>query len=129
AAALHLLPTLWFRNTWSWEDGGSKPVLQRVESTGASVIAAHHTDPLFQESLPDYFLYAEGGAPLLFTENETNNERLFSASNASPYVKDGINNYVVNGQQTAVNPTNTGTKASAHYPLMVETGASQVVRL
>ena len=77
---------------------------------GASVIAIHHTDPLFQESLPDYFLYAEGEVPILFTENETNNERLFGAPNASPYVKDGINNYVVDGQQAAVNPAHTGSR-------------------
>ena len=89
----------------------------------------HHTDPLFQESLPDYFLYAEGDVPLLFTENETNNERLFGAPNASPYVKDGINNYVVNGQQAAVNPANTGTKAAPHYVLTVGPGETQVVRL
>ena len=62
------------------------------------MIAAHHTDPLFQESLADYYLYCEGDVPLLFTENETNNERLFGAPNASPYVKDGINNFVVHGQ-------------------------------
>ncbi len=129
AASLHVLPTLWFRNTWSWEGGGSKPILQRVEHTGASVISVHHTDPLFQESLPDYFLYAEGDVPLLFTENETNNERLFGAPNASPYVKDGINNYVVNGQQAAVNPANTGTKASPHYVLTVGPGETKVVRL
>src|SRR6476659_9723465 len=96
AASLDVLPTLWFRNTWSWEGGGSKPILQRVAHKNASVISVHLTDPLFQELLADYFLYAEGDVPLLFTENETNNERLFGAPNASPYVQDGINNAVVN---------------------------------
>lgn len=129
AAWLTVLPTLWFRNTWSWEDGGSKPVLQRVEAKGASAISAHHTDPLFQESLADYFLYAEGEVPVLFTENETNNERLFGGQNASQYVKDGINNYVVNGQQAAVNPANTGTKAAPQYALTVGPGETKVVRL
>ena len=95
AATLHLLPTLWFRNTWSWAEGGPKPVLQQVDHAGARVVSAHHTDPLFQESLVDYYLYCEGDVPLLFTENESNNERLFGAPNASPFVKDGINNCVV----------------------------------
>lgn len=129
AATLHVLPTLWFRNTWSWEGGGTKPVLKRLEHKGASVISVHHTDPLFQESLPDYYLYAEGDVPILFTENETNNERLFGGQNASPYVKDGINNYVVHGQQAAVNPENTGSKAAPDYVLTIGPGETQVVRL
>jgi hypothetical protein len=73
-AALHLLPTLWFRNSWSWAEGGEKPILQQVDHTEGSVVSAHHTDPLFQESLVDYYLYCEGDVPLLFTDNETNNE-------------------------------------------------------
>jgi len=113
AASLDVLPTLWFRNTWSWEGGGSKPILQRVAHKNASVISVHLTDPLFQELLADYFLYAEGDVPLLFTENETNNERLFGAPNASPYVKDGINNAVVNRQPAAVNPANAEITAAA----------------
>ena len=128
AASLHLLPTLWFRNTWSWADGGAKPILQAVEHA-ASVIQAHHPDPLFQESLPDAYLYCEGAAALLFTENETNHERLFGTPNASPYVKDGINNYVVHGQTGAINPAQTGTKAAPHYRLTVGAGETQTVRL
>jgi hypothetical protein len=92
AASLHVLPTVWFRNTWSWSDGYCKPTLQRVENQGQSIIHAHHTDPFFQELLTDYYLYCDANVPLLFTENETNNARLFSEANASPYVKDGINN-------------------------------------
>jgi hypothetical protein len=129
AAPLHLLPTLWFRNTWSWADGGSKPALQAVEGSAHSVIRAHHTDPLFQESLADYDLYCEGMVPLLFTENETNNTRLFGTANAGRYVKDGIHNAIVHGQQEAVNPERQGTKASPHYRLSVEAGGTQVVRL
>jgi hypothetical protein len=129
AATLHVLPTLWFRNTWSWPDGGSKPVLRHFEGAKRHVIHAHHTDPLFQESLADYYLYCEGGVPLLFTENETNNERIFGTPNASPYVKDGINNYVVHGQQSAVNPNKTGTKVSAHYQVNVGAGQTTVIRL
>ena len=128
-AVLHLLPTLWFRNTWSWADGGAKPVLQQVDNGAAGVISVHHTDPFFQESLSDYFLYCEGDAQLLFTENETNNERLFAAPNASPYVKDGINDYIVGGKTQAVNPARTGTKAAAHYRLEIGAGATHTVRL
>jgi len=129
AALLHVLPTLWFRNTWSWPDGGAKPVLQAVQGVGHRVIHAHHTDPLFQESLEDYALYCEGRVPLLFTENETNQARLFGTSNQSPYVKDGIHNAVVHGQQEAVNPAQRGTKATPHYQVSVEAGATQMIRL
>jgi len=129
AATLHVLPTLWFRNTWSWPGGGSKPVLRSIKATKHHVIHAHHTDPLFQESLADCHLYCEGTVPLLFTENETNNARVYGAANRSPYVKDGINNYVVHGHKDAVNPEAVGTKASPHYQLTVAPGASQVVRL
>ncbi|MGH7251433.1 MAG: MGH1-like glycoside hydrolase domain-containing protein, partial [Nitrospiraceae bacterium] len=129
AASLHVLPTLWFRNTWSWPGGGSKPVLQSVKGANRSVIHTHHTDPLFQESLADSYLYCEGAVPLLFTENETNLARLFGTANRSPYVKDSINEYVVHGQKDAVNPDAIGTKASPHYHLTVGPGATQVVRL
>ncbi len=129
AAPLHVLPTLWFRNTWSWADGGSKPILQKVENATGSVVHAHHTDPFFQEFLEDYYLYCDGNVPMLFTENETNNVRLFAGTNAGPYVKDGINNYLVQGQQDAVNPAQIGTKASYHHQLMVDAGDTQVIRL
>lgn len=129
AATLHVLPTLWFRNTWSWEGGGSKPELHAVQHGEVSALRAHHTDPLFQEALSDVYFYCDGTAPLLFTENETNNERLFGTPNASPYVKDGINNYVVNGKLDAVNPAAAGTKAAAHYTLTVPAGETGTVRL
>ena len=129
AASLHVVPTLWFRNTWSWPKGGSKPVLKLVKGSKCSVIHAHHTDPLFQESLADHYLYCEGTVPLLFTENETNTQRIFGTPNRSPYVKDGINNYIVNGQKDAVNPGGVGTKASPHYQLTVGPGATEMVRL
>jgi len=129
AAALHLLPTLWFRNTWSWPKGGSKPELKSVKHSKSSVIHAHHTDPLFQESLADYYLYCEGTVPLLFTENETNTQRIFGTPNRSPYVKDGINDYLVHGQRNAVNPAKVGTKASPHYQLSVGPQATQAVRV
>ncbi|PSB26680.1 MGH1-like glycoside hydrolase domain-containing protein [Stenomitos frigidus] len=129
AASLHLLPTLWFRNTWSWQDGGSKPILQKYEGTGYSVVHAYHTNPLFKEKLGDYYLYCDQVVPLLFTENETNNERLFGTDNDSPYVKDAIHHYVVHGQTEAVNPAAMGTKVAPHYQVTVEAGGTQTVRL
>ncbi len=128
-APLHLLPTLWFRNTWSWAGGGSKPLLSGIKGNGQGIIHAHHTDALFQEFLDDYYLYCEGDAPLLFTENETNHERLFNSPNASPYVKDGFDSYLVHQRQEAINPLQTGTKAAPHYQLSVDAGLSQTIRL
>jgi len=128
-AELDLLPTLWFRNTWSWQNGGDKPLLKQIDHAGCSVIQAAHTDPLFRGELEEYFLYCQGEVPLLFTENESNNQRLFGAANASPFVKDGINDFVVSGKKEAVNPRQTGTKAAAHYLLTVEGGKSATVLL
>jgi len=129
AATLHLLPTLWFRNTWSWKGGGSKPVIEAIGGTAGSVVRAHHTDPLFQESLEDYYLYTEAKAPWLFTDNETNHARLFGSPNAGPFVKDGINDLLVHGRAGAVNPALTGTKVAAHHTLSIGPNTSKVVRL
>src|SRR5512147_2156582 len=126
-AELHLLPTLWFRNDWAkWIAGpAQKPILKKIQGpAGTSAIAAQH------RALGTYHLYCEGDVPLLFAENETNNARLFPQfSNPTPYVKDGINDYVVQGRQAAVNPAHEGTKASAHYRQMVGPGKSMIVRL
>jgi hypothetical protein len=129
AALLHLLPTLWFRNTWSWGGGGSKPILRALDLAGSSGLLARHTDPFLRETLPDYHLFCEGKPALLFTENETNSRRLFGSPNSSPHVKDGINDYIVGGRQDAVNPAGAGTKAAVHYRLNVAAGATQVIRL
>jgi hypothetical protein len=124
AATLHVLPTLWFRNIWAWEPGTPKPSLKQVAGkSGFAVVAGAH------DEVGELYLYCEGDVPLLFTENETNNERLFGTPNGSPYVKDGINNYVVNGQQNAVNPEHAGTKAAAHYQLNVGAGKTSTIRL
>jgi hypothetical protein len=126
-AELHVLPTLWFRNTWAlWMARPTeKPVLERhAAPSGTRAIAATHP------TLGRYYLYCDGEVPLLFTENETNNSRLFPAfPNASPWVKDGINDYLLHGQQAAVNPNQTGTKVSAHYVLKVGGSQSATVRL
>ncbi|WP_216850446.1 glucosidase [Granulicella sp. L46] len=129
AANLHVLPTVWFRNTWMWSDAGSKPKLKGTTQPGVGMISAHHSDPLFQESLADYALYCEGNVPLLFTENESNNQKLFGTNNASPYVKDAFHTFIVNGNKEAVNPAMEGTKAAAHYTLNVAAGKTEVVRL
>jgi hypothetical protein len=124
AAALHVLPTLWFRNTWTWWPEAARPVLRRLGGPpGTSLVAASHAD------LGERWLYVQGDAGLLFTENDTNTQRIFGTPNASPHVKDGINNYVVHAQQDRINPAATGTKASAHYQLTVAPGASAVLRL
>jgi hypothetical protein len=123
-ATVHVLPTLWFRNTWTWWPGTPKPSLKQVAGQkGAQAIAASHAE------LGERYLYCEGDVPLLFTENETNNERLFGTANAGRFVKDGINNYVVQGNQSAINPEKTGTKSSAHYQLKVGAGKTVCIRL
>jgi hypothetical protein len=124
AAWLHVLPTLWFRNTWSWSDGAPRPVLKQVDGVpGVRAVAASHAE------LGERFLYCEGEPQLLFTENETNNVRLFGVPNRTPYVKDGINNAVVHGHTGAVNPARTGTKVSADYQVTVGAGESKAIRL
>jgi hypothetical protein len=124
AATLQVLPTLWFRNTWTWWPGTPKPSLKQVSSQkGSQAVAASHAD------LGERYLYCEGDVPLLFTENDTNNERIFGTPNSSPYVKDGINNYVVEGKHESVNPGKTGTKSSAHYQLNVGAGQTATIRL
>jgi hypothetical protein len=123
-AALHVLPTLWFRNTWTWWPDTPKPSLKQVPGQkGAQAVGALHAD------MGARYLHCDGEVPLLFTENETNNERIFGTPNASPYVKDGINNYVVQGNHNAVNPEKTGTKSSAHYQLNVAAGKTATIRL
>jgi hypothetical protein len=129
AATLHLLPTLWFRNTWSWEEGAAKPVMEGRQQAGLSVVSALLTDPAAAASFVGYNFYCEGEPPLLFTENETNNKRIFGAENASAYVKDGINDFIVSGNTQAVNAANRGTKACPHYILNIVPGETRVVRL
>jgi hypothetical protein len=124
AASLDVLPTLWFRNTWAWWPGEPKPSLRASPTAGGTAaIAASQTE------LGDYFLYCHANPPLLFTENDTNNQRLFGTANSTPYVKDGINEYIVAGKQDAVNPNRTGTKATAHYRIDVGARAISVIRL
>ncbi|MFO1042507.1 MAG: glucosidase [Planctomycetaceae bacterium] len=119
AAELHVLPTLWFRNCWSWQSGIERPSLQRL---GRVVKAS-------DSRLGTRFLYTEDNTPLLFTENDTNTERLFGVPNHSPYVKDGINRYLVHDENDAVNPAEQGTKVAVHFRRTVPAGESTVIRL
>jgi hypothetical protein len=131
AAPFSLLPTLWFRNTWSWgypagpmNDVPGKPVLRQVE--GGPDFAAVRADHPVIES---YFLYVENTEKLLFTENETNNERLFDAANSSPYVKDAFHRYIIAGEQSAVNPEQQGTRTAALYQQLIPAGETITYRL
>ncbi|HEX9145231.1 MAG TPA: glucosidase, partial [Candidatus Binatia bacterium] len=124
AAVLHLLPTLWFRNTWSWTAEPQRPWLRRGEpAEGIIPIELYH---------PYYggrWFYCEGNPEPLFTENETNRRRIFGVDNASSHVKDGINDYIVHGAKEAVNAAGSGTKAAGHYRLKIQSGQSAIVKL
>jgi hypothetical protein len=128
-AELHVLPTLWFRNQWSWAGAADRPSLSAAcgvaepSKPQAAVVKAVH--PILGER----YLYCEDDVPLLFTENETNTQRIFGVPNRCPYVKDGINNYIVHGQKDAINPEQKGTKVAAHYRATVTPDECLVIRL
>jgi hypothetical protein len=121
-AELHVLPTLWFRNRWSWGRDNPRPMLQAASDKSA-IVRMNEAD------LGERHLYCDGQASLLFTENETNAKRLFGGENRTPFVKDGINNFIVRGQTGAVNPKKIGTKVAAHYRLTVPPGKCETIRL
>jgi len=124
AATLHLLPTLWFRNTWSWFPNAAKPTIEVAQSgKNGLVLRAVHGE------LGTFSLYCEPGAETLFTDNESNLMRLYGVANTAAYVKDGINDCVVNGRRDAVNAALVGTKASPRYCLEVGAGETATVRL
>ncbi|HZF30518.1 MAG TPA: glucosidase [Gammaproteobacteria bacterium] len=124
-ATLHVLPTVWFRNTWSWSGASAdRPALRQVAAgPDGAVVLARHPD------LGERHLASDGEVEWLFTDNETNTERLGQGPNGSQYVKDGINDYLVQGATAAVNPQKIGTKAAGNYELAVDAGASRTVRL
>ena len=113
-ADVHALPTLWFRNTWSWYLGRTKPSL-KLDKVSGSIHAE-------EQELGSYWFYFERNGQPLFTENETNHQRLFNTDNASPHVKDAFHNYVINGDQQTINPDLHGTKAAVHYRLSIPAG-------
>jgi len=124
SAWLHLLPTLWFRNRWSWGDPYDMPQAVRADGPAGNALM----------ELSDYhygkrWLFAEGEPELLFTNNETNTERLYEQKNRTPYVKDAFHRYVVGGERAAVNPAMRGTKAAAHYASEIPAGKAWTLRL
>jgi hypothetical protein len=123
SATIHVLPTLWFRNTWSWNGTtvGERPSLTAMDK-GALVVASH-------PHLSTHFLHADGAPEWLFTENDTNRERFGLGANRTPYVKDAFHAYLVHGRRDAVNPAGTGTKAAAHYTVTVVPHGSSTLRL
>jgi mannosylglycerate hydrolase MGH1-like protein len=123
-AALDLLPTLWYRNTWSWDvPAPERPSLRAGEGASPAVIEGDHA------TLGARWLYCEGAPELLFTDNDTNIQRLYRQPSARPWVKDGINDYVVGGRSDALNPERVGTKAAARYRAPIAAGQSFVTRL
>jgi hypothetical protein len=122
AAPLHVLPTIWFRNTWAWTPDSVRPLLRQIEGGNATIDLQHPESGRRT-------LRADGTPRLLFTDNETNAQRLFGVGNATPFAKDGINDFVVHGATDAVNPALVGTKAAAHYHTTVAAGESLVIRL
>jgi len=137
SAPLHLIPNLWFRNIWSWTDfkGATPVIVEGPREKGLLSLIADDANAERLKNLPyDYqigkrFLYAQAGGRPLFTDNESNNERLYGAPNSSPYVKDAFHRAIVNGEEIAVNPTGTGTKSCLHYEYLVPSGGSVVLRL
>jgi Glycosyl hydrolase family 63 C-terminal domain len=138
-APLHVLPTLWFRNTWAWgyehDDANLRPELQAIDaskeqsSVKQDMAEAQQVIHAIHPTLGKYWLACQGSPQLLFTENESNAQRLWGVPNSTPYVKDGINDAVVYGVEGAVNPNGVGTKASAHYTLVVAPGATETILL
>lgn len=121
AAPLVFAPTLWFRNTWSWgEEGTTKPELG--EASDGSIVATLW-------GLPVYHWYGDGAPELVFTENETNTERIFQTPNPAPYVKDAFHEYLIHGREDAVNPARAGTKAAAIFRRTIAPGETSVVRM
>jgi mannosylglycerate hydrolase MGH1-like protein len=138
-AELHLLPTLWFRNTWSWDGGTTRPQLRRIKCPGNRT--PHSTFHIPNSNCPEIieidhqvtgrrWLYCDGAPELLFTENDTNAQRIYGGiKDASAYFKDGINDYVTRGAREAVNPEQSGTKMAAHYRMSLEPGETATLRL
>jgi hypothetical protein len=124
AATLHLLPSLWFRNTWSWGKDLRRPIAQRAASVPGSACAE-----LQHWQYGKRWLLCPGQPELLFTENETNFVRLFNGKNRTPFVKDAFHEYLIRGNKSAVNPQQAGTKMAAYYPLELSPGQSETFKL
>src|ERR1700747_2842308 len=128
AANLRVLPTTWFRNTWSWGNRARRPRLHKARSAPNPVIELNLPGPSPPQT-DVRWLHCEGSPELLFTENETNARRLFGTENYSPFVKDGINDHVVHRAKESINPEHVGSKAAAHCKLSFESGETAVIRM
>jgi len=123
-AVLHLLPTLWFRNTWSWGKDLRRPIVRKAQDTPGAVCAE-----LQHWEYGKRWLLCAGQPQLLFTENETNYARIFNYRSRTPYVKDAFHEWLIQGNKAAVNPERAGTKMAAHYPLQLGPGDSATLKL
>jgi hypothetical protein len=122
-APLHVLPTLWYRNEWSWKAGVAKPTIGDAGETNGAMVSQHPT-------LGRRWLIGDGNAvSILYTENETNYERAFGVKNPRPYVKDAFGRYLINNDPLSINPKRTGTKAAFQYTTIIEGGATETIRL
>ena len=119
-ATIHLLPQLWFRNTWSWQPDSARPEIAR---TNRGVLTARHSE------FGDYSFYADGNPEILFCDNDTNVRRLYGQNDATGYFKDAFHDYIVHGNPAAVNPQNSGTKAGMLHKLTIPAGGSKQIRL
>lgn len=124
-AKIHLLPQIWFRNTWSWNEDTEKPEIKKAGNNSDDVSVLE----ISKKDFGEYFLICEKNSEFLFCENETNFQKIFGGENLSGFTKDGINNYIVDGDKTAVNPANTGTKAAVHHELKIEPLKSRSIYL
>ncbi|MBV8082893.1 MAG: glucosidase, partial [Candidatus Eremiobacteraeota bacterium] len=123
-ATLHVLPTLWFRNTWSWDGDVRRPAIAWAgDSPTHAMLAASHT------KLGDRTFYVQPANAVLFTENDTNRQHVFGEANPQPYVKDAFDRYLIHGETAAVNPARFGTKAAPVYALAIERGRTARVRV
>ena len=120
AATIHLLPQLWFRNTWSWQPDSARPEIAR---TNRGVLTARHAE------FGDHSFYAEGQPEVIFCDNDTNVRRLYGQNDVAGYFKDAFHEYVVHGNPAAVNPENSGTKVGVLHKLAVPAGGSKQIRL
>lgn len=125
-ATLHLLPTLWFRNTWAWSKGGAKPELTLQENADIDDL---HTIKITHSELGERWFYCEKAHEVLFTENETNKKKLFGVPNDSLYTKDAFHEYLIHGNRQAINPSHRGTKAAPHYILQINSGKTSTVQM
>ncbi|MFC4232621.1 glucosidase [Parasediminibacterium paludis] len=119
-ADLQVLPTIWFRNTWTWGDDNAKPQMMSTNNGNISISHQH---------LGDYTLFVEGNPPILFCNNETNYKKVFNTANTGTFFKDGINDYIVHGNHEAININANGTKAAANYDINIKANASTTIKL